>query len=170
MTSTTRSLGATTTMRRSRLFATVALGAAIALGATGCTFMTPQSTTIQYSAAEGVNVYDSGPLEVRNAFIVADEEGALGNFVAAIVNDTAEAHTLRVSIGEGETVDLAIRVPANTVLSLGSDETSPVLIDGIEMLPGSDVPGFFESGDSEGVLISVPVLDGGLDYLAPLVP
>ncbi|GAA1851920.1 DNA modification methylase [Microbacterium koreense] len=170
MTSTTRSLGATTTTRRSRLFATVALGAAVALGATGCTFMTPQSTTIQYSAAEGVNVYDSGPLEVRNAFIVADEEGVLGNFVAAIVNDTAEAHTLRVSIGEGETVDLAIRVPANTVLSLGSDETSPVLIDGIEMLPGSDVPGFFESGDSEGALISVPVLDGGLDYLAPLVP
>jgi hypothetical protein len=155
---------------KSRLIASLGLSIAIVLGATGCAFMTPQSTQIQYSAAEGVNVYESGPLDVRNAFIVANEDGTLGNFVAAIVNDTDETHTLNVTIGEGDTVELSIRVPARSVLSLGSDDTDPIEIDGIELLPGADVPGFFESGDETGVLVSLPILDGALDYLADLVP
>ena len=29
---------------------------------------------------------------------------------------------------------------------------------------------YFQSGDSEGVLFTVPVLDGALDYLADLAP
>ncbi|MET0296109.1 MAG: DNA modification methylase [Microbacterium sp.] len=156
---------------KSRLIASLTVSVAVVLGATGCTFMTPQSTEIQYSAAEGVNVHDSGPLEVRNAFIVANEDGTLGNFVAAIVNETDDPQTLRVSIGgDDDSVDLSIRVAARSVLSLGSDETEPIEIDGIEMLPGSDVPGFFESGDASGTLVSLPILDGELDYLAPLVP
>ncbi|MET0813224.1 MAG: DNA modification methylase [Microbacterium sp.] len=154
-----------------RLIASIAVGAAVLLGTSGCTFMTPQSTGIQYSAAEGVNVYASGPLQVRNAFIVANEDGSEGNFVAAIVNDTDERHTLTVSIGpEGDTIDLRIPVPANSVLSLGSDETDPILVEGVTMLPGADIPGFFTSGDEEGALVSLPILDGQLEYLADLVP
>ncbi len=56
-----------------------------------------QATTIPYSAAEGVNVRGSGPLQVRNALIVANEDGSEGNFVAAIVNQTDESHTLTSS-------------------------------------------------------------------------
>lgn len=153
-----------------RLIASIAVGAAVVLGTSGCTFITPQSTGIQYSAAEGVNVYDDGPLDVRNAFIVANEDGSLGNLVAAIVNDTDESQTLRIEIGsEGDTIDVQIRVPAKTTLSLGSDETEPKLLEGITMTPGSDVPGYFSSGDA-GTLVSLPILDGQLDYLAPLVP
>jgi hypothetical protein len=168
--STHRTLGASRSPKRSRLIASIAVGAAVALGTTGCTFMTPQSTQVQYSAAEGVNVFGDGPLAVRNAFIVANEDGTLGNFVAAIVNETDESQTLRVSIGEGDTVDLSIRVPARAVLSLGSDDTEPILIEGPEMLPGADIPGFFESGGNEGTLVSLPILDGELDYLTDLVP
>ncbi|WP_439591968.1 DNA modification methylase [Microbacterium sp.] len=154
-----------------RLIASIVVGVAVLLGTSGCTFMTPQSTEIQYSAAEGVNVYGSGPLQVRNAFIVANEDGTKGNFIAAIVNDTDEQHTLTVEVGpDGDTVSKTIRVPANSVLSLGSDETEPVLIQGVEMRPGADIPGFFTSGDGDGALVSLPILDGQLDYLADLVP
>ncbi|MET0735669.1 MAG: DNA modification methylase [Microbacterium sp.] len=155
----------------SRLIASLAVGAAVILGTSGCAMISPQATTIAYSAAEGVNVHGSGPLEVRNAFIVANADGTKGNFVAAIVNTTDESHTLRVTFGEGsDTIEETIRVAANSVLSLGSEETEPLEIEGIEMLPGSDVPGYFASDDAEGTLVSLPVLDGQLSYLAALVP
>ena len=129
------------------------------------------ATTIPYSAAEGVNVWASGPLQVRNALIVANEDGSEGNFIAAIVNQTDKSQTLHIEFGDGSgAIEKTVRVPANTVVSLGTEDTEPLLIEGLDTLPGSDIPGYFQSGDAEGVLVSVPVLDGGLHYLEPLVP
>ncbi len=154
-----------------RHLASIAVATALVLGTTGCSMISSQATTIEYSAAEGVNVYDAGPLDVRNAFIVATDDGAAGNFVAAIVNDTDESHTLRIELGEGSsTIPFTVRVPARTTVSLGSDEQDPILIEGLDTLPGADIPGYFQSGDEDGSLVSVPVLDGELPYLAPLVP
>lgn len=154
-----------------RHLASIAVATALVLGTTGCSMISPQATTIQYSAAEGVNVYDAGPLDVRNAFIVATEDGAIGNFVAAIVNDTDESHTLRIELGEGSSsIPFTVRVPARTTVSLGADGEDPLLVEGLDTPPGADIPGYFQSGDEDGALISVPVLDGELPYLAPLVP
>lgn len=155
----------------SRFIASIAVCAAVLLGTTGCSLLATQATSIPYSAAEGVNVPDSGPLEVRNAFIVANEDGSAGNFVAAIVNPTDEPQTLRVEFGEpGDTVTATVRVPARGVVSLGTEETEPLLLEGVEMLPGTDIPGYFQSGDGDGTLLAVPVLDGALPYLESLVP
>ena len=153
-----------------RLIASLAIGALVVLGTTGCSMISTQATTITYSAAEGVNVHGAGPLEVRNALIVANEDGSEGNFVAAIVNQTDESVTLNMEFGEGGAIKESIRVPANSVVSLGTEDTEPLLIEELDTLPGSDIPAYFQSGDAEGVLVSVPVLDGGLAYLAPLVP
>ncbi|GAA5207402.1 DNA modification methylase [Microbacterium kyungheense] len=152
-----------------RLIASLAVGAALVLSTTGCSMISPQATTIPYSAAEGVNVHDSGPLEVRNAFIVANEDGTAGNFVAAIVNQTEDTHTLNVEIGEGGPT-LTVRVPANTTVSLGSDEDEALEIEDFEGLPGTDVDAYFQSGDSDGALVSLPILDGSLDYLSAVAP
>ncbi|WP_318247056.1 DNA modification methylase [Microbacterium gallinarum] len=158
-------------MNSRRLIASIAVGAALALGTTGCSMISPQATTIEYSAAEGVNVYDNGPLDVRNAFIVANEDGSAGNFVAAIVNDTDESHTLRIELGEGSSsIPLTVRVPAKTTISLGAEGEDPILVEDLDTPAGADIPGYFQSGDAEGTLIPVPVLDGELPYLAPLVP
>jgi hypothetical protein len=154
-----------------RHLASIAVATALVLGTTGCSMISPQATTIPYSAAEGVNVYDAGPLDVRNAFIVATEDGAAGNFVAAIINDTDQPHRLRIEIGEGSaTTFKTVNVPARTTVSLGTDGEAPLLIEGLDTPPGADIPGYFQSGDEDGELISVPVLDGELPYLAPLVP
>lgn len=155
---------------KSRVIASLALSAAVVLGATGCSMISPQATTIPYSAAEGVNVpHASGPLAVRNAFIVANESGTLGNLVAAIVNDTDQDETLTIEI-EGVSASKTVDVPANSVVSLGSEDTDPLLILGLNAKPGTDTPVFFQSGEGEGALVSAPILDGELPYLADLVP
>ena len=157
--------------RSGRLIAAAALTAAVALGASGCAMISPQATTIQYAAAEGVNIFASGPIQVRNAFIVANEDGDEGAFVAALVNETDESQTLNITLGEGsDTIQETVRIPARSVLSFGSDETDPLPLEGIDFVAGSDIPGYFESGGSDGKLVSVPVLDGTLAYLDPLAP
>ena len=61
-------------------------------------------------------------------------------------------------------------MPANTTVSLGTEETEPLLLEGLDTPPGADLPMFFQSGDADGVLFDVPVLDGSLDYFGALLP
>ncbi|MEU1970705.1 DNA modification methylase [Microbacterium sp. NPDC019599] len=164
-----RSFAGAVATNRARLVSSLALGAVVLLGTTGCAMLSTQATTLPYSPSDGVNVPDSGPLEVRNALFVADESGEDANLIAAIVNSTDQAHTLELEIGETSPVTESIRVPANTTVSLGVTE-DPLLVEGLGAKPGSDVLVYFQSGDAEGVEVAVPVLDGTLDYLAPFVP
>ncbi|MGZ8804537.1 MAG: DNA modification methylase [Microbacterium sp.] len=156
---------------KTRLIASLAVGALVLLGTTGCAMLSTQATTIPYSPSDGVNVPDSGPLQVRNALIVSDEEGVDGNLVAAIVNATTDSHVLNIEYGEGSSKSsYTVRVPANTTVSLGTEETEPLLLEGIDTVPGANLPVFFQSGDAEGVLFGVPVLDGALDYYGVFLP
>jgi len=158
---------------KSRLIASIVVGTAVVLGTAGCNLVAPQATTIDYSASDGVNVPASGPLEVRNALLVGDESGTVGNLVAAIVNPTDQPQTLNIEIGEGSTaVKKSVTVKANSTLSLGesSSDTPPMTFSDITAVPGSTVPVYFQSGDAQGALIDVPVLDGALEYLSTLAP
>lgn len=152
---------------KSRLLASLALGAAVVLGATGCSTFTMPATTIPFSAADGVNIPDSGPLKVRNALLVADESGATANFLAAVVNDTGTTETLLVGL-DGATQ--TVRVPAHSTVSLGFDGAEPLLLRRVDSAPGTNVELTFQSGDGEGVAYFIPVLDGTLEYLADFVP
>lgn len=153
---------------KSRLVASAALSAIVLLGATGCTFISPQATTIEYAASDGVNVPDSdGPLDVRNALVIATEDGSTGNLVAAIVNPTDERATLTISLADGE--PLTVTVPAGKTVSLGADD-EPLRLADLDSIPGSTVEIYFQSGDSTGTKVEVPVLDGSLPYYKDLVP
>ncbi|MGS0563151.1 DNA modification methylase [Microbacterium aurugineum] len=153
---------------KSRLVASAALSALVLLGATGCTFITPQSTKIEYPASDGVNISDAdGPIDVRNALVIATEDGSIGNFIAAVVNPTEESATLTISVGDGN--DFKVTVPAGETKSLGADE-EPLRIVGLDTKPGATVEMHFQSGDSTGVKADVPVLDGSLPYYSDLVP
>ncbi|KDA05928.1 DNA modification methylase [Microbacterium sp. CH12i] len=153
---------------KSRLVASAALSAVVLLGATGCTFITPQSTEIKYSASDGINIADSdGPLEIRNAMVIATEDGSTGNLVAAIVNPTDKGATLTVEVEGLE--PLTVRVGAGDTLSLGAS-AEPLRIDGLDTMPGATVEIYFQSGDATGTAAQVPVLDGTLPYYADLVP
>lgn len=154
---------------KSRLVASAALSALVLLGATGCTFITPQSTEINYSASDGVNVSDSdGPLDVRNALIVANEDGTVGNLVAAVVNPTTERATLTITFAGID--PFTVTVPAGKTVSFGADGKEPLRIVGLDTKPGATVEVRFQSGDGAGDKIEVPVLDGTLPYYADLAP
>ncbi|WP_404438114.1 DNA modification methylase [Microbacterium aerolatum] len=153
---------------KSRLVASAAVSALVLLGATGCTFITPQSTEIQYSASDGINIPDSdGPLQIRNAMIIATEDGSTGNLVAAIVNPTKQAEVLTVELEGAE--PLTVRVGAGDTLSLGAN-AEPLRIDDLNTMPGATVEVYFQSGDATGSAAELPVLDGTLPYYSDLVP
>ncbi|KQQ65934.1 hypothetical protein [Microbacterium sp. Leaf320] len=153
---------------KSRLVASAAISALVLLGATGCTFISPQATTIEYSASDGVNVSDSdGPIDVRNAFIVANEDGSVGNFIGAVVNPTTEKATLTMTVPGLD--PFTVSVPAGKTVSFGADE-EPLRIDGLDTMPGATIEIHFQSGDGAGTKTEVPVLDGALPYYADLVP
>ena len=151
-----------------RLMATVAIGATVILGTAGCSMVSTQATAIGYSPSDGVSVPDSGPLLVRNALIVANEQGTEGNFLAAIVNTTDEAQELQMEYGDGSTV--TVRVGPGETVSLGAEDEDPLLLEDLDALPGSMTPIYFQSGEAEGVLQMVPVLDNSLPYLEPFEP
>ena len=155
---------------KSRLIASLIVGAAVVLGTTGCNMNTTMATKIPYSPSDGVNVPDSGPILVRNALFVADDSGEDANFVAVLINSTDKTETLHLEIGEGsDKIDKSIRVPADTTLSLGADH-DPLLIEGLGVKAGATVPVYFQSAEEAGVLVDVPVLDGTLEYLSSLAP
>lgn len=154
---------------KSRLIASLALGVAVAIGTTGCAFITPQGTEIEYSPSDGVTVAGSAPLEVRNAFVVANEDGTAGNLVAAIVNPTDGDLTLRLEVGENRT-PATVRVEANSIVSLGAEDKAPLELSDFDAKPGTVVQIYFQSGDKNGVQTDVPVLDGTLPYYATLAP
>lgn len=150
-----------------RLIAAVALGATIALGATGCTFITPQDTLDIKNISEGVDVSSTGgPVVVRNALIVATDDGSAGNLVAALINSSEDSATVTVDI-DGRQQD--VRVPAGESVSLGGTD-DPLLIENLDVKPGATVEVLFRSGDDDAQPTQVPVLDGTLPYLKDLVP
>ena len=153
----------------SRALASAALAGLVILGTAGCGAITPQATTIEYSASDGVNVPDAegAPLQIRNAVVVADEDGELGNLVAAVVNTSDSAANLVVEWGDESAT---VRVPADGVVSLGTADEDPLLLRSIDSPAGSTLPIYFQSGDAEGVLVEVPVLDGCLAQFEDLVP
>ncbi len=153
---------------KSRLAASIALSALVIVGATGCAGITPQATTIEYAASDGANVPKSGPIEVRNAFIVVDKQGTLGNLVAGLVNTTSSAATIHITVGDS--AGQSVRVPAQKSVSLGGDAEKPLRFEDIDAKAGTTVKVYFQSGDAEGISYEIPVLDGTLPYYSQLVP
>ena len=150
-----------------RLAAALALGSALALGTTGCTFITHQATTNPYPASDGVHFDETGgDVVARNVFIVTTEDGAVGNLVGAFVNEGTKTRTVDIDVA-GE--QLSLRVPSEERVSLGADEM-PLRIENLDVKPGRNIEVLISSGDGQASPVQVPVLDGTLPEYADLVP
>jgi|GEM_PF-331030 len=173
---------------RARVLVSVAVAATIALGATGCEFMSPAQTTEIKQITDGVNV-TTGKIDVRNAVLISDD-GESARFVGTIVNN-AERDDITLSIevgGDTQTVE----VPANTHVDLaqttgataqGSAEDqgsstqgttagtgTDVVFDQADAKPGALVKVYFSYSGAEGVSASVPVLTSAQEEYATLAP
>ncbi|MGX1792950.1 DNA modification methylase [Microbacterium sp. NPDC055312] len=150
-----------------RLVAVIALGSALALGTTGCTFITHQATTNPYPASDGVPFDETGgDVVARNVFVVTTEDGEVGNLVGAFINEGSKSSTVDIDVA-GE--QLTLRVPSEDRVSLGGDKM-PLRIENLGVKPGATVEVLIVSGDGEAIPAQVPVLDGSLDEYADLVP
>lgn len=174
---------------RPRVLVSVAVAATIALGATGCEFMSPAHTVDIKQITDGVDV-STGKVDVRNALLISDD-GESARFIGTLVNnDDQDDYTVSIEIGGAtQTVD----VPANTHVDLamaggaGSDDESsvqegdttqgttagdaePVVFDNADATPGSLVKVYFSYPDAEGVSANVPVLTSSQEEYQTLAP
>ncbi|MWB97717.1 hypothetical protein [Agromyces seonyuensis] len=145
---------------KARLAASVLLAAGIALGASGCTFVTYQATTEKYEASDGVNL-SVGDLEVRNALVITDD-GEDAVLAVSIANDSDSDVTLGIEY-EDETVEVEVPAGTMTVFGGSADDAEPAIeLPGLGADAGSLTPLYFQYGGEEGVEKLVPVLDGTL--------
>lgn len=152
---------------RIRAIATAAVAATLLLGTAGCGVFTPTATLKHYDASDGVSA-NTGQLHIRNAFIVTNEVGDAA-LVSSIVNDGDSLEFLKVEV-RGDTV-LSTQVGAYPGLTkLGIADDNPIVFYGAGVTPGQYVDVYFQYGDNEGQLVSLPVLDGTEAMYAPYAP
>lgn len=152
-------------MKTRRIASSIALAAALTLGATGCGFVVPQATTEPYSPSDGIDVSVAGA-EVRNLMLIVDESGENFNVVFTGVNTGTTAVDLRITFvsknGSAEaSADFTLE-PGSTLFGDPEGTVAPVLVSLPDVIAGSTVTAFLQVPGGADVERQVPVLDGTL--------
>lgn len=151
---------------RARVLVSVAVAATIALGATGCEFISPAETAHIKQVTDGIDS-STGSIDVRNALLISDS-GEDARFVGTLVNrgDVPRTVTLQLD-GTDETV----RVAGNSTVVLADDgQHDTVDFDGVTAKPGSLVKMYFSYSGAQGVSVTVPVLTSAQEEYQTLAP
>ena len=159
-----------TAMNRAQRGKLALAAAALGLGlvtVTGCGYITPQQTSHQYSASDGVRA-DLGPLQLRNFMIVSAGEDKPGRLLGAVYNSSSQDVKLTVNGAEGSQTQVSVKANSYTLLNDSTDEAILSTSGGIA---GSLVPvKITESGTNLNKTIDVPVLDATLEEYKEYVP
>jgi hypothetical protein len=173
---------------RARVLVSVAVAASIALGATGCEFMSPAHTKEIKQITDGVNV-STGSIDIRNALLISDG-GEDARFVGSFINTGSKDVTMSVEVGG---VTQTVEIPANSHVDPAvpagpsSEAESSVqsgaetqgtrsagqpelVFSGADAVPGSLVKTYFSYSGAEGVSANVPVLTSALEEYQTLAP
>ncbi|GEK81302.1 hypothetical protein [Agrococcus baldri] len=125
-----------------RLAAAAVAAVVVAIAATGCNILTPQATTIEYDASDGVSGA-TGTVEIHNAMLIGEPDGDELNLAVTFTNegeativevrveDTAE----QVRVGEGVTTfgtDEQMVFPAPSELVFGELRNVSFTADGAQ--------------------------------------
>ncbi|MHA6670077.1 hypothetical protein ACX3O0_14545 [Homoserinimonas sp. A447] len=154
-------------MRR-RAVASVAVAALVLLGTSACNFVAPQATLDVYAASDGTAA-TIGDVKVLNAMLFT-ETGEEANLVASVVNSSTSRVQLKLQYESGsEKIDKKFTIGAGEVQNLGGSGLDLVL-ENIDAKPGDLFPIYLQYGDAEGKQLLVPVLAGGMDHYADLLP
>lgn len=154
---------------KARIAASVLLAAGLLVGTAGCNLVAPQATTKHYDASDGVSA-NLGGVDVRNAVIISDD-GELGNLVVTFVNTTAE--TARVTVqyeSDGEDATETVTLKANSSTPFGLPDGESITLVDMGTQPGALLPVYFQSGDTDGRELLVPVLTTQLPEYSTLAP
>ena len=154
-----------------RIASSIALAAAIALGATGCSLFAPVATLDPYAPSDGRDI-DLENVAVRNMLLIGDEAGENLNIMFTGVNtgDSTETVTLAF-MGEGSqqaSADFSVD-PGTTVFGLPDGDVPPTLVSIPGAEAGSTVTTFLSTPGSPEIEYEIPVLDGTLPEYRDLV-
>lgn len=139
---------------KARVAASIVLAVGLAAGVSGCTMLTPQDTLSIQESAHGVNG-KVGSIDIRNAVIISNDKGTVGNLVVTFVNNDARAHYVTVQQGSKSH---QVAVPASGVKKVGADGGTRVQFSGLDAKPGSLTKIYFTYGQVTGTQLQVPVL------------
>src|SRR5690606_5672436 len=81
-----------------RLAAAAVAAVVVAIAATGCNILTPQATTIDYDASDGVSG-TTGTVEIHNAMLVGEPDGDQLNLAVTFTNE-GEATVVQVRVDD----------------------------------------------------------------------
>ncbi|MDO7883369.1 hypothetical protein [Antiquaquibacter soli] len=158
-----------TRSRAARAAATVVLAASIAVGTTGCVFITPTATLNYYDPSDGVGA-TVGDVRVLNMVGIINEDGHAISLVTAIHNNGRITNvTIQVdSDGEKQTITQPVR-SGETVEFGSTPDAEQIVVLNPDVAAGGLLPVYVQQGDAEGKLLLVPVLEATGEYseLAP---
>ncbi|WIB35777.1 hypothetical protein [Curtobacterium sp. MCJR17_043] len=151
---------------RARVLVSVAVAASIALGATGCEFLSPARTKEIRQITDGVDV-STGSIDVRNALLITDT-GEDARFVGTLVNTGERDRTVTLEL---DGTDQTVEVPSNSTVVLADDEQHDTVdFDDVTAEPGSLVKMYFSYQGAEGASATVPVLTSAQEEYQTLAP
>lgn len=148
--------------RRGKLaMATAALGIGL-LSVSGCGYINPQQTSVQYSASDGTRT-DLGPVQLRNMMIVSDGENKPGRVLGAVYNTSSNDVTLTINGASGSQTQVPVKKNSYVLLN---DSTDSATLSTTGGKPGSLVEvTLSESATNMKAKFNMPVLDGTIaDY------
>ena len=149
---------------RTRRIAAVGLAAAALLGATGCSAINPQATTIEYAPSDGI-IANVGNAQVRNLLLISSDPEAEGRYIGSVTNSSEEPIEVVLTVNGTAT---RLSVPGGETLSLEDSENEHV-IPNTGTIPGGMAQGTVEV-DGQSQDVQIPVLDGTLPEYREFVP
>jgi len=152
---------------RLRALATTSLSVALLFGTAGCGVLLEPATLQSYSPSDGVNA-DIGDVSVRNALVVTNDSGD-GALVMTLVNSSEALVFVTVEL-RGD-VKLSASVAAYPgITKVGIPDDNPLVFTNAEFVAGTYSEIYFQYGNFEGALATVPVLDDSEAFYAPYAP
>jgi len=152
--------------------ASAVLATALAIGTTGCTFITQQATLIPYSPSDGIEA-NLGDVKLRNVIALMSDDGLSASLLITIINDgdvTAFVRMQTVSTS-GEQVDFLRPVPSNSVVSFGNTVDEEQLIVSMpDAIAGGLLPVYVQHGTVPGTEMLVPALSAFEEHYKDLKP
>jgi len=159
---------------KTRIASSLALAAAILVGASGCALFAPQSTLEQYAPSDGVEATVAG-IDIRNALLVMTKDGTSVNVVFTAVNSGSSSKNLTMSFVSADGAAQASAefeiAPGSTLFGDPEGEIAPTLVPLPGLVAGQTAKVYLQIPGSSDVELDIPVVDGTLveyqDFVLP---
>jgi hypothetical protein len=142
---------------------TALVAAALAVGLSGCSALSPSTVTETYPASDGTNTDLPGSsVALRNFLVIGAEKGAPAELVGAVINDGAAPVDVSLQADPGQTAQAAtptvVHVAAHSSVQVGPEQAFTLSIPALSVEPGATTALTAATTGGGRTAITVPVL------------